>query len=317
MKKIVYFVRHGEKQNSPSHNSILNRDLELTKTGVSQAELAGRYLTSTGILHVYSSHYKRAKQTAEIISELTKTTISTDLHFGERVLFIRDVSSGLAKKEFIKSQKDWDYETNGGESLNESVVRFSKGVNNIIRSSDLSTVAIVTHGRILQSYLKQIFIDNKFSKRDLIINFCDIYKVEYEDDIPISYDFVFSPLSDELDLTNKITTLAQTLIVKSSDNKIFKTHLFNGCAHDIQSNIYEKKSLDLIAECGLPIPKGVELINIGKWLTMNFTSDKNLGDLLSNSVDVRINLKEIGKLIRKFHDTCSKGMINDNKINIK
>lgn len=317
MKKIVYFVRHGEKQDSPSHNSILNKNLTLTKTGILQAELAGRYLASVGILHVYSSHYKRAEQTAEIISKLAETTISIDSRLGERVLFTRDVSSGLAKKEFIKSQNDWDYKTNGGESLNESVARFSIGVNNIIRSSNLSAITIVTHGRILQAYLKQMFIDNKFGERDLIINFCDIYKVEYEDDIPISYDFVFSPLSDELDLTNKITTLAQTLVVKSSDNKIFKTHLFSGCAHDIQSNIYEKKSLDLITECGLSIPKGVELINMGKWLTMNFTSDKNLGDLLSNSVDVRINLKEIGKLIRKFHDTCSKGMINDNKINIK
>lgn len=317
MKKIVYFVRHGEKQNSPSHNSILNRDLELTKTGVSQAELAGRYLTSTGILHVYSSHYKRAKQTAEIISELTKTTISTDLHFGERVLFIRDVSSGLAKKEFIKSQKDWDYKTNGGESLNESVVRFSKGVNNIIRSSDLSTVAIVTHGRILQSYLKQIFIDSGFGESDLIINFCDIYKVEYDNDIPISYNFVFSPLNDKLDLRNKITTLAQTLVAKSLDNKIFKTHLFNNYAHDIQSNIYEKKSLDLIAACGLPIPKDVELLNIGKWLTMDFASNRNLGDLLSKSADVRINLKEIGQLIRQFHDKCGKSMIANNKISIR
>lgn len=317
MKKIVYFVRHGEKQDSPSHNSILNKNLTLTKTGILQAEVAGQYLASVGIFHVYSSHYKRAEQTAEIISKLTETTVSIDSRLGERVLFTRDVSSDLAKKEFIKSQNDWDYKTNGGESLNESVARFSIGVNNIIRSSNLSAIAIVTHGRILQSYLKQMFIDNKFGERDLIINFCDIYKVEYENDIPISYDFVFSPLSDELDLTNKITTLAQTLVIKSSDNKIFKTHLFSGCAHDIQSNIYEKKSLDLIAECGLPIPKGVELINMGKWLTMNFTSDKNLGDLLSNSVDVRTNLKEIGKLIRKFHDTCSKGMINDNKINIK
>lgn len=316
MKKTVYFVRHGEKQASSSHNSILKKELELTNEGVLQAELAGRYLASVGIIRIYSSNYKRAVQTSEKISEATKAAVSIDSRFGERVLFAKEVGIELAKKEFLKSQSDWDYKTKGGESLNESVIRFSAGVDSIVMNST-PIVAVVAHGRVLQSYFKQLFSDNRFSKVDLAIGFCDIYKVEYQDGMPVSCDFVFSPLSKSIDTKGKVTTLAQTLVMRPSDNKIIKTHLFGDHAHNIQFNIYEKTSLDFIAACGIPVPKNIKLLDGGKWLTMNYVGDDNLGVLLSSSVDVKTYLKELGGLVRKFHDLCSKDWIIRNGFSIK
>lgn len=316
MKKTVYFVRHGEKQHSSSHNSILKKELDLTKAGLLQAEFAGRCLASVDIHRIYSSDYRRAVQTAKKIREVTGASISIDIRFGERVLFTEEASAGLAKKEFLKSQSNWDYKTRGGESINESVVRFSAGVNSII-TSDLSTVVIVTHGRVLQSYFKRLFFGDRFSGIDLVIGFCDIYKVEYEDGVPISCDFMFSPLSKNIELNSKITTLAQTLVVKSSDGKIVKTHMFDHCAHDIQSNIYEKTSLDFLAACRLPVPKNINLLDAGKWLTMDYVGDDNLGRLLSDSVDAKTHLKELGGLLRCFHDLCSEGGVVRSEVKIK
>ena len=60
----IYLIRHG-RQNS----RLCNVDVELSKEGREQAELAGERLRNYEIEAVYSSQLLRAKETADIINQ--------------------------------------------------------------------------------------------------------------------------------------------------------------------------------------------------------------------------------------------------------
>ena len=60
----IYLIRHG-RQNS----RLCNVDVELSKEGREQAELAGERLRNYEIEVVYSSQLLRAKETADIINQ--------------------------------------------------------------------------------------------------------------------------------------------------------------------------------------------------------------------------------------------------------
>lgn len=65
---IVYLVRHAEKQ--ISSGEMMSKDPDLTAPGVARAKDLARLLQDAGIQYVYSSDYKRTRNTAQPIADL-------------------------------------------------------------------------------------------------------------------------------------------------------------------------------------------------------------------------------------------------------
>jgi uncharacterized phosphatase len=78
VKRDFYFVRHGQTPWGPDLILDGPQDLELNKTGIQQAEKAGRKLkevlssgTNTNSVKIITSSMKRAVQTAQKVAEIT------------------------------------------------------------------------------------------------------------------------------------------------------------------------------------------------------------------------------------------------------
>ncbi len=70
----IYLIRHGEKTQDGK---------ELTKRGILQAKLLGKYLKSEGITKIISSTINRSIQTAEIINKTLKLKHMKDERINE------------------------------------------------------------------------------------------------------------------------------------------------------------------------------------------------------------------------------------------
>jgi len=64
----IILVRHGETEWNVAYIFRGRIDIELSQTGMKQAELLARYLSDTKVDAIYSSPLKRALQTAEAIA---------------------------------------------------------------------------------------------------------------------------------------------------------------------------------------------------------------------------------------------------------
>lgn len=307
----IYFIRHGEKEASSTYNSISNKKLELTRNGKEQAERISVYLASCDIEHIYSSDYSRALQTSKPTSDRLHLPVAIDKRLGERVLLTEDTSAAVSKSEFIKSQRDWSYRAPGGESLEEAVMRFDQAVGSLLLNTD-GAVAIFTHGRVLQSYLAKILNSRELSAAQLIIGNGDVYRVDYIDNEPVKLRRVFAPIKDTASY-DQVPTMADTIVVRNlAAKKVLKTHIFKQSrGHNVQANIYEKNSLDLLHSIGQKIPGNRKLLDHGCYISMNYILGRNFGDLITEKDDVTRCAVNLGKTLRDMHDK-----INDPSLSI-
>lgn len=74
----IILARHGETEWNVTEVFRGRIDINLSETGVKQAELLAEYLRKSAIEVVYSSPLKRARETAEIIAQPHKIKINAD-----------------------------------------------------------------------------------------------------------------------------------------------------------------------------------------------------------------------------------------------
>ena len=147
----IYLIRHA-RQNS----KLCNVNVELSELGRKQADLLGKRLVKYNIDILYSSHYYRAKETAEIAN--------THLHINHMVREeLREIefcelegntdSYNLDRYgDFLKerSAMSSDLAFPSGE-CGADVWERAKNVLNEIICTDYKNVAIVTHGGTIRS----------------------------------------------------------------------------------------------------------------------------------------------------------------------
>ena len=69
----IYLVRHFQKQNATEQSG---KDVELTQEGQSNAQCLAQHLKTKDITSIYSTNYKRTKQSATPTSEALNITVS-------------------------------------------------------------------------------------------------------------------------------------------------------------------------------------------------------------------------------------------------
>jgi len=154
----VYFIRHA--QSDRTYHDEFTRPL--TKEGVKDSEMLSEILKDKGITHIISSPYVRALQTVEGLAEALDLKIETNEDLRER---------GAGKWhgdrffDFIEKQwSDFDYRTEGGESLKEVRERNIKALEGILKKYKDETLAIGTHGTALSTIINYFYPKYSFEE---------------------------------------------------------------------------------------------------------------------------------------------------------
>jgi broad specificity phosphatase PhoE len=156
---IFYLIRHGQKVGEAG-------DPELTELGKGQAEKTAGFLKDKSIFRIYSSTYKRSKETAEIINNTLKVGIKFDNRLRERMNWGSIPNQTL--EEFLR---EWEYSNFhrefkpkvGLSSLQSGQDAFEV-ISGISTSFPHSNIAIITHGGVICDLLRNLFSDNELIK---------------------------------------------------------------------------------------------------------------------------------------------------------
>ncbi len=157
----IYLIRHG-RQNS----TLCNVDVELSKEGITQAELLGDRLTNYGLDSMYCSNLIRARQTADIANYKLQLPINIredikEISFGrmegQTREYIEEHFQGF-KEEHVKLLEDIPYpEGEDGKSVYER----AKPVIQEMLQSGKNKIGVVTHGGVIRVLLAAMFGKNQ------------------------------------------------------------------------------------------------------------------------------------------------------------
>lgn len=167
----IYLIRHSESIDDIEDCYGGIADFDLSQNGIKKVEEYD--IQNLGIEKIYSSPYKRAYQTAEILNK--KINVDIEIIDNIRECNSYGILSGVNKE---KAKNIFSYVFNlpeykntgyylgtsflGGEDIEEFDKRVENGINEIIeKSKELNTIAIVTHGGVYRSIYKNIFKENK------------------------------------------------------------------------------------------------------------------------------------------------------------
>lgn len=164
----VYLVRHGESIDDVEDCYGGIADFELTDSGTKTAKVMAEKLKDSGINILYSSPYKRASQTADIIAETLGCEVTTVSDLRERNSY--GVLSGVNKEKakdifghILSNLKGKAGDYYAGEAIpgDESINEFDKRVKSAFECciKDLTshnTIGIVTHGNVTRSLYRNV-----------------------------------------------------------------------------------------------------------------------------------------------------------------
>lgn len=169
----IYLIRHSESIDDIENCYGGIADFDLTEEGKNKVKEKREEIVSYGIERIYTSPYKRAYQTAQILNEIIQVEMKVmdDI----RELNSHGVRSGvnkeLANNIFQHILKSKEYQETGyylgrtflgGEDIGEFDERVRKAMNCIVKDSEgLNTIAVVTHGNVHKSIFKNVLNVNK------------------------------------------------------------------------------------------------------------------------------------------------------------
>ena len=147
----IILVRHGETDFNASETFRGRADVPLNETGLRQAQLLGKYLSSEKIDVVYSSPLQRALKTAEAIAAPHKLKVNI-------VANLNDIDcgqwQGLTLKEvqakYAEEYQDWldtpeQVKIPGGESLEDVRKRALPFVQDAVLRCGEGKIVLVSH----------------------------------------------------------------------------------------------------------------------------------------------------------------------------
>ncbi|MDP2196252.1 MAG: histidine phosphatase family protein [Rhodocyclaceae bacterium] len=182
-------VRHGETDWNAVRRIQGHVDVPLSAVGHAQARAAGNALASEGLAAIYSSDLTRARQTAEATAHLTHVTLQLtsglrERHFG--------VFQGLTYAEAAvqfpeayarhQARDDAHFAPPDGESLHDLALRIAGVCDDIVRRHAGETVAIFTHGGVLDVLYRRALGRPLTAPRDFAIPNAGINWIAVVDD---------------------------------------------------------------------------------------------------------------------------------------
>lgn len=176
----IYLIRHSESIDDVENCYGGIADFDLSEHGKDKVKQYQKDTDNYGIEKMYTSPYKRAYQTAEILNENIKVELkivedirelnSHGIRSGVNKELAKSIFSSIFAKEEYKDTGYYQGKTFlGGEDIKEFDNRVKAAINAILEDSkNLKTIAIVTHGNVCKSIYKNILnVDEKIELDDL------------------------------------------------------------------------------------------------------------------------------------------------------
>jgi probable phosphoglycerate mutase len=182
----ICLVRHGETDWNAGKRIQGQIDIPLSALGHAQARAAGNTLKDEGFAAIYSSDLTRARQTAEATAHLAHIPLQLHPGFRERHY---GVFQGLTYTECAArhpaayachKSRDPRFAPEGGESLLDFSGRLSQAFDALVRRHGGETVAIFTHGGVLDIAYRQAAGQSLTAPRDFGIPNCGINWIDIE-----------------------------------------------------------------------------------------------------------------------------------------
>src|SRR3989339_809422 len=154
-----YLIRHGQKV-------VETGDPGLTELGKEQVEKTAEFLRDKNISKIYSSTYKRTRETAEIINKTLNVEIIFDDKLRERMNW-----GSIPNQSLVEFLKEWEYSNfhrdfkpKAGISSLQSGQDALNVISEISASLPDSNIVIITHGGVICDLLRNIFLKNELRK---------------------------------------------------------------------------------------------------------------------------------------------------------
>jgi len=152
----LLLVRHGNTKGNSAERFWGQTDVELSATGIRQAERLRDRLATEKIDAIYTSNLRRASVTAEIIASRHQLKVITcaglyEINFGKlEGLTFKEISQ--LYPELVKAwpTRGLDFKYPGGESITDLDNRVIKFLDRLKKHSPEETILIVAHSGILR-----------------------------------------------------------------------------------------------------------------------------------------------------------------------
>ena len=172
----ICLVRHGETSWNAEKRIQGNIDVGLDETGMAQADAAAQWLAPLAMDALYSSDLLRARQTAERLAAALKRVPVLRPEFRERRYGLFE---GLTYEQSRTRYPDVyaQFEERvpdfvipyGGESLQQLHLRVSSGLRRLVDEHRGQTIAVVTHGGVLDIVNRLVRGTSLRQPRDFLI----------------------------------------------------------------------------------------------------------------------------------------------------
>ena len=173
----IYLIRHSvrmkrddiETYNTTQPRIIKEEKIILSPEGEKRAEILSNEKEIQNINVVYTSNCVRTLQTAKYLMEKQNLKAHVDERLDERR--VGKINDQEVKDWFTRQYKDFDYKTEGGESMREVRNRFEQVINEILEEHENKRIAVFTHGYAITSYLLKYCKLNHISEERLEIEY--------------------------------------------------------------------------------------------------------------------------------------------------
>jgi broad specificity phosphatase PhoE len=171
--KVVYFVRHGESEDS-ENKRFQSPTTSLSKKGRENVLAASSRFKSIDFEIIISSSFERAKQTAEIINKVVNKNIEFSSLFTECLK-----PSKVDGKEYTDKYADelwriWqnsfyenDKRVEDGETFDDIRDRVDQSLKFLEQNSS-DKIMVVSHGFFIKAILSRIILGDMFNQKTLL-----------------------------------------------------------------------------------------------------------------------------------------------------
>jgi probable phosphoglycerate mutase len=174
-------IRHGETVSNQAGRFQGQADSPLSPVGTAQSQALAARLAGAGLAALYSSDLGRAVGTAQLIAAATGLPLQIDARLRERHL---GVFQGLTAEEVAARHPeanaafrrgDPDFVLPQGESMRQSLLRFCACCDELAGRHAGCTIALVTHGGVLSTFLRHVLglpldAPRRYMRRNASIN---------------------------------------------------------------------------------------------------------------------------------------------------
>ena len=153
----LLLIRHADASGNGacSDANVTHGDMPLTERGRAQAELLAARLRRHGITAVFSSHLRRAVETAQILARDTGAGVSIDDRLREVDIAGAETIGLRRLAEIAVESGGWSH-LDGTETSESIRSRMRAAIGDIVQRNAGGRVAIVSHAGAINAYIASL-----------------------------------------------------------------------------------------------------------------------------------------------------------------